>query len=151
MALTPTINLPETNVAFLHLLTITAASDVIRVVNNDEPVVSRGQTFDPYPFSLALPVSDGEKQPELLLNIDNVDQRLVRAIRELLTPPTVLFEMVLSVSPDVPERAIDFLRADSINYDAMSIQFRLRPNNILARKFPSSTYSPARYRDLHFA
>jgi len=140
MALTPTINLPETNVAFLHLLTITAASDVIRVVNNDEPVVSRGQTFDPYPFSLALPVSDGEKQPELLLNIDNVDQRLVRAIRELLTPPTVLFEMVLSVSPDVP-----------ISYDAMSIQFRLRPNNILARKFPSSTYSPARYRDLHFA
>lgn len=151
MPLEPTINLVETEICFLHLLTITAGTDVIRVVNNDEPITSRGNVFDPYPFALALPVADGERQPELTLDIDNVDQRLVKAIRELLEPPKVLFELVLSNAPDVPERVIDFLRADFISYDAMGIQFKLRPDNILARKFPSSSYSPSRYRDLHFS
>jgi hypothetical protein len=150
MALTPTIHLPETDVAFLHLLTITAQADVITLVNNNMPIVSRGVTFEPYPFALALPTTDGEKQPELMLQIDNVDQSLTKAIRELLDPPIVLFEMVLSNDLDTVERSIDFLRADFIEYDAMSVQFRLRPDNFMGRKFPSSKYTPSRYPDLHF-
>jgi len=150
MALVPTINLQETDVAFLHLLTITSSTDIIRVVNNNEPIVSRGQTFEPYPFELSLPISDGERQPELMLNIDNVDQLLVHAIRELLEPPVVKFEMILSDAPDVVERTIDFLRADFVEYNSMQIQMRLRPDNIMGRKFPSSKYTPSRYPDLHF-
>ena len=150
MALTPHINLPEIDVAFLHLLTIQAHGDTIRVVNNNEDVVSRGDTFLAYAFSLALPVDDGERQPELLLTIDNVDQRLVKAIRELLTPPTVKFEMVLSISPDTVERTIDFLRADFVGYDAMQIQLRLRPQNVMGRRFPYSRYTPSEYPDLAF-
>ena len=63
MALTPHINLPEIDVAFLHLLTITAQGDVIRLVNNNEDIVSRGDTFSAYPFMLALPVDDGINKP----------------------------------------------------------------------------------------
>ena len=148
MALAPAINLPEINIAFLHLLTITASKDVIHLVNNDEAITSNGVTFDPYPFSLTLPVSDGEKQSELRLRVDNVDQTLTQAIRELLSPPLVKLEMVLSNDPDTVERTIDFLRADFVNYDSMSVEFRLRPENIMGRKFPSSKYTPARYPDL---
>ena len=148
MALTPTINLPETDVALLHLLTITASNDVIHLVNNNEQITSNGVTFDPYPFSLTLPISDGEKQAELMLQVDNVDQTLTQAIRELLDPPLIKLEMVLSNAPDVVERTIDFLRADFVSYDSMSVQFKLRPENIMGRKFPSSTYSPSRYPDL---
>ena len=151
MPLQPTINLPETSTAILHLLTITAQGDVIRVVNNNEPIVSNGETFEPYAFSLKLPMSDGEKQMELLLQIDNVDQSLTKAIRELLEPPTMKLDMILSTDPDTVERSIDFLRADFINYDSMSVQFRLRPDNMMGRKFPSSRYTPARYSDLFFA
>ena len=150
MALTPVINLPETNQALLHLLTITASTDIIHLVNNNEPITSNGQVYDPYPFALTLPMSDGERQVELILQIDNVDQTLTHAIRELLTPPIIKLEMVLSGSPDTVERTIDFLRADFISYDSMSVQFRLRPENIMGRKFPSSKYTPARYPDLFF-
>ena len=150
MALTPHINLPEIDVAFLHLLTITAQGDVIRLVNNNEDVVSRGDTFSAYPFMLALPVDDGERQPVLLLKIDNVDQRLVKAIRELLEPPLVKFEMVLSISPDTVEQTIDFLRADFVSYDAMQIQLRLRPQNVMGRRFPYSRYVPSEFPDLFF-
>ena len=150
MALTPVINLPETNQALLHLLTITSATDIIYLVNNNEPITSNGQVYDPYPFALTLPMSDGERQVELILQIDNVDQTLTHAIRELLTPPIIKLEMVLSGSPDTVERTIDFLRADFISYDSMSVQFRLRPENIMGRKFPASKYTPARYPDLFF-
>ena len=150
MALTPTINLPETNVALLHLLTLTAQGDVIHLVNNSEPITSNGQVFDPYPFALTLPLSDGERQTELILQIDNVDQSLTKAIRELLTPPAVKLDMVLSNTPDTIEQTIDFLRADFVSYDSLSVQFRLRPDNIMGRKFPSSKYTPARYSDLFF-
>ena len=150
MALTPHINLPEIDVAFLHLLTITAQGDVIRLVNNNEEVTSNGNVFQPYPLALSLPVDDGERQPELLLTIDNVDQRLVKAIRELLEPPLVKFEMVLSISPDTVEQTIDFLRADFVSYDSMQIQLRLRPQNILGRRFPYSRYTPSEYADLFY-
>ena len=150
MALTPHINLPEIDVAFLHLLTITAQGDVIRLVNNNEDIVSRGDTFLAYAFALALPIDDGERQPELLLTVDNVDQRLVKAIRELLEPPLIKFEMALSISPDTVEQTIDFLRADFVNYDAMQIQLRLRPQNVMGRRFPYSRYVPSEYPDLAF-
>ena len=150
MALTPTINLPEVDVAFFFLLTVKAAGDTIRLVNNYEDIDSRGDTFMAYPFSLALPADTGEALPELLLTIDNVDQRLMKAIRELLEPPEITFEMVLSSAPNVVERTIDFLRADFVSYDAMGIQMRLRPNNIMGRNFPSSKYLPGTYPDLAF-
>jgi len=150
MALQPTINLPEIDVAFWFLLTIKAAGDTIRLVNNYEDVVSRGETYMAYPFSLALPADTGEALPELTLTIDNVDQRLVKAIRELLEPPEITFEMVLSSAPDVVERTIDFLRADFVSYDAMGIQMRLRPTSIMARAFPSSKYTPGTHPDLAF-
>ena len=151
MALAPAINLQETDIAFLHLLTITTGTDIIRVVNNNEEIVSRGETFAPYAFSLTLPISDGERQPELDLTIDNVDQSLTEAIRALLEPPTIKFEMILSNAPDVVERTIDFLRADFISYDALAIQFKLRPDNIMGRKFPSSRYTPAVYPDIFYS
>ena len=150
MPLQPTVNLPEIDVAFWFLLTIRAAGDTIRVVNNYEDITSRGNTFIAYPFNLALPSDTGEAMPELMLTIDNVDQRLVKAIRELLTPPDITFEMVLSSAPNTVERTIDFLRADLITYDAMSIQMRLRPNSIMGRNFPVSKYTPGRYPDLAF-
>lgn len=151
MALAPTINLLETNAAILHLLTLTAGTDVMRFVNNNEAITSRGEVFQPYPFSLILPVADGERQQELELIIDNVDGRLTKAIRELITPPLFKFEMIISVTPDVVERTIDFLRAEFISYNSLSIDFRLRHDNIMGRKFPASKYTPARYPDLFYA
>lgn len=150
MALTPTVNLPEINVAFWFLLTIKSQDDVIRVVNNAENVYSRGEEFIAYPFSLSLPIDDGDSLPELTLVIDNVDQLLVEAIRELLDPPEIKFELVLSSNVNQVERTIDFLRADFISYDAMKIQMRLRVNNIMSRQFPYSRYNPANYPDLFF-
>ena len=79
-----------------------------------------------------------------------MDQRLVKAIRELLEQPLVKFELVLSICNDTVEQTIDFLRADFVSYDAMQIQLRLRPQNVMGRRFPYSRYVPSEFPDLHF-
>ncbi len=80
MALSPEMYDVTTDAAFFVLLTITSAdgSDVSRLVNNNEPVTSRGEVFEPYPFSIVMPIDDPDQQPQATLNIDNVDLRIIR-------------------------------------------------------------------------
>ncbi len=150
MALLPVVNQSSTNQAFLFLLTFTTPGSVIRVVNNNEDIVSRGETYTAYPFNIVLDADTGEKQPEIKLTIDNVDQYLVEMIRGLLDPPAIKLELILSGSPDTVEKTIDYLRLGNVNYDAMSIQAIMRPINILQRKFPSTSYTASRFADLFF-
>lgn len=150
MALIPAVNQSQTNEAFLFLLTITTPSEVIRVVNNMEDIVSRGETYTAYPFSLSLPADTGDKQPNLQLVIDNTDQALVNAIRGFPKAPSVKVELIVSGSPDIVEKSIDFLQVSSVSYDALSITIEMRPVNILARKFPAASYSSTEFPDLYF-
>lgn len=150
MALIPAVNQSQTNEAFLFLLTITTPSEVIRVVNNMEDIVSRGETYTAYPFSLSLPADTGDKQPNLQLVIDNTDQALVNAIRGFPKAPSVKVELIVSGSPDIVEKSIDFLQVSSVSYDALSITIEMRPVNILARKFPAATYGSTEFPDLYF-
>ena len=152
MALVQEVNRSTTDSAFLFLLTITPPNGgtPIRVVNNNEDVVSRGNTYTAYPFALTLPNDDGETAPSVQLSIDNVDQLLVESIRESLQPPTFVLELVLSNNPDQVEKQISHLRLSNVEYDAMGITGTLSPINILSRKWPAETYDPVSYPGLFY-
>ena len=150
MAITPAIYQTSTNEAFLWLLTITSANETLRVVNNMEDVVSRGNTFTAYPFNISLPVEDGAKELALTLTIDNVDQMLVEAIRGFLEPPMMTLDLVLSSDFDTVEKKIDFLRLANVEYDALQIRGSLKPINVLGNSFPASNYDPAQFPSLFY-
>lgn len=150
MAITPAIYQTSTNEAFLWLLTITSANETLRVVNNMEDVVSRGNTFTAYPFNISLPVEDGAKELALTLTIDNVDQMLVEAIRGFLEPPMMTLELVLSSDFNTVEKKIDFLRLANVEYDALQIRGSLKPINVLGNSFPASNYDPAQFPSLFY-
>ena len=151
MALEPVVNASATDEAFLFLLTITDSSgDVLRVVNNNEEVISRGNTFIAYPFSIILANDDGNTLPVLQLTIDNVDQMIVEGIRESLQPPMFLLELVLSSDPDTVEKSISQLRLGNIKYDALSVTGILTPMNTLTRRFPAESYTPVNYPGLFY-
>lgn len=150
MAITPAIYQTSTNEAFLWLLTITSANETLRVVNNMEDVVSRGNTFTAYPFNISLPVEDGAKELALTLTIDNVDQMLVEAIRGFLEPPMMTLELVLSSDFNTVEKKIDFLRLSNVEYDALQIRGSLKPINVLGNSFPASNYDPAQFPSLFY-
>lgn len=150
MAITPAIYQTTTDEAFLWLLTITSPTETLRVVNNMEDVVSRGQTYTAYPFNISLPVEDGSKALSLTLTIDNVDQLLIESIRGFLEPPTMKLELVLSSDFDTVEKKIDFLRLSNVEYDQLQIRGQLKPNNVLGNSFPATSYDPAQFPALFY-
>lgn len=149
---TPAINASLTNTAFFYLLTITppTGAEKIHLVNNTEPVVSNGLTFQPYPFTLSLPLDTGDKIPSIQLTIDNVDQSLTNAIRELETAPAIRIQLVTSTFPDLVEKDLDFLRLRNVNYNAISITGVLEIASIWARRFPAERVDPVRFPSLFF-
>ena len=150
---TPYVNASATTIAWFFLLTITPASgsEVIYLVNNNEPVISNGITYLPYPFRLTLPLDTGDKIPQVTLSIDNVDQLLVDAIRELEIAPTIRVQLITSAFPDLVEKDLDFLKLRNVSYDAMSITGTLEVASVWARKFPSEMVDPTRYPALFYS
>jgi hypothetical protein len=145
-------NASSTHAAWFFLLSITPASgdEVIHLVNNNEPVISNGITYMPYPFNLTLPLDTGDKIPAITLTIDNVDQMLVDAIRELEVAPSIRVQLITSVFPDLIEKDLDFLRLRNVSYDAMSITGTLEIASVWARKFPSEQVDPVHFPALFY-
>lgn len=145
------INASSTDAAFLFLLTITPVGEPpVYFVNNNEQVVSRGITFEPYPFALILPTDDGAKAPVVKLGIDNVDRRLISAIRETKKPPILKIELITTYEPDTPEKVLDFLELRDAQYSAASIILTLAPANVMTRSFPKEHYDPVSFPDLFY-
>lgn len=133
----------SSDVAWLCLLTITAQDlPPLYVVNNSEPVVSRGITFAPYHFEVTLPTDDSDRLPQVSLVISNVDRAIVEFIRGQQVAPGIAIELVTSAYPDVVEKSLTFLKLTSVTYDAMTVQGSLDVDNFLTQKFPAEAYVP---------
>lgn len=136
----------SSNVAWLALLTITDASGhTLRVVNNSVAVVSRGNTFEPYPFDVTLPQDDSEQLPSVSLVISNLDAAIIEYVRESIEPPGIAIELVTSQYPDQVEVSLTFLRLGSVTYDAMTVSGQLAVDNFLTQKFPAEAYDPVAF------
>lgn len=149
---TPYLYESSSDVAWFFLLSITPANstEVIRLVNNNEPVVSNGETYIAYPFDLILPLDTGDKIPSIKLRIDNVDQMIVDAIRELELAPKIRIQVVTSAFPDLVEKDLDFLQMRAVEYNASTIEATLEIASIWARKFPGEVIDPTNYPSLFF-
>jgi Domain of unknown function (DUF1833) len=149
---TPSLNASSTNTAWFFLLTINPASGgtPINLVNNNEMVTSNGVDYQPYPFSLTLPLDTGDKIPQITLTIDNVDQLLTNAVRELELAPSIRVQLITSAFPDLVEKDLDFLKLRNVSYDAMSITGTLEVASVWARKFPSEIIDPVHYPSLFY-
>jgi hypothetical protein len=140
----PLIQSVSSEIVLLALLTFTLPGQpTLRVVNNTEDVVSRGDTFMAYPFTLSLPADDSDKLPSLSIQISNVSQDLIEYLRQLPEPPRVLLEIVSNVDFNIVEKSIGFLKLSSVNYDALVITLSMTLDNFLARRFPKEDYIPA--------
>lgn len=114
---------------YLALLTIDhpdlpAEVRPMRFVRDYVDLVSRGHTFQRFPFNFARPGQGESKQPARLV-IDNVDQRIVRTLRALSTPPTLLVEFVIASHPDVIEEALPELKLYTVSGDRLAIEAAL--------------------------
>jgi hypothetical protein len=141
-------NAISSDAAWLVLLTFTLPGEPpLRVVNNTEPVTSRGDTFEPTAFEITLPTDDGEQLPKVQLEIVNVDGIVLDWVRKFPVAPNLKLEIVLSTQPDVVERSIDFLKLTSVDYDSLTISGTLLVENVLSAGY-GGQYSPFEFPGL---
>lgn len=136
----------------LALLTIESDdNDPLYVVANNEAIVSRGRTYEPYPFSITLPLDSGDERPSASLQIANVTPEIMTEVRRFITAPIVKIELVLMSSPSTVEKTIDFLRMVNVEYDALSITATLEPVDLWSQPAVEPIYSPIEFPGLRSA
>lgn len=142
------INAQESSEVWLVLLTMSnAGMTTIRVVNNNEDVVSRGNTYQAFPFELELPGEDPDSPSSARLRIDNVDKRIVEAIRSITTPPQITLEVILASQPDTVEISYSDLSLRSVDFDADSVRGELTFESIYSEPV-TLTITPNRFPGL---
>lgn len=139
---------PQTGEVWLVLLTISnPGMTTIRVVNNTEDVVSRGNTYQAFPFEIELPGEDPDSPSSARLRIDNVDKRIVEAVRSISTPPEVTIEVILASQPNTVEISYANLTLRSVEYDAGSVRGELVFESIFSEPV-TLTITPNRFPGL---
>lgn len=139
---------PESGEVWLVLLTISnPGMTTIRVVSNNEDITSRGNTYLAFPFEIELPGQDPDSPSSARLRIDNVDKRIVEAVRSITTPPNVTIEVVLASQPDTVEIAYSDLTLRSVEYDADSVRGELTFESIFSEPV-TLTITPNRFPGL---
>lgn len=99
------VNASQTDQIFLVILDIdhTDLPAPIRVVNNNESIISNGVTYIPTAFDFILPAQEDGVISNSTLSISNVDRVIVQAIRSISSPPIVTVRVILASDPDTVE------------------------------------------------
>jgi len=140
------MNAQATGEVWLVLLTLShpTLATPIRLVNNNEDVVSRGSTFLAFPFEVELPGEDPDQPPKAMLRIDNVDRRVVQTIRSITAPPTVTLEVILASAPNTVEVSFTNMTLRNAQYDTSTVSGELTFDSIYTEPV-TLTMTPSRF------
>lgn len=140
----------ETGEVFAFLITIEhdTLSTPLRFTSNNAAIVSRGETYIPFPFDVSLVDEIPGELPQVTLTICAVDQSLVDDVRGFQEPPTVTVELVMASTPDVVEAGAYQLTWRSVKYNAFVIEGTLGPPDTLTSSFPKERFTPRDFPSL---
>lgn len=107
-------------------------------------VTSGGRDFTYAPFHISLP-DDSEDVPTSSFRIDNIDRRIIEAIRTIATKPTFKIWVVLDDDPDRIEAGPWIMRLANTRYDVLFIQLDVEGPSLLSEPHPAKTYNALDY------
>ena len=93
-------------------------------------------------FGIELPEEAGENISTVRLSIDNVDRKIVSAIRRASVPPEVLMWIVLRDSPDVVEAGPFYFVLESAEYNGETVTGELAFEDVTNRRYPKHEFTP---------
>lgn len=134
----------HTDQVLLWLLTITheASGETHRLVSDIEDIVSRGETFQAFPFEFVLPSDDGEQLPEIPVVIKHASEELIALLRKNADGVVILAEIILASAPDQPEFAIEDLVIKTVTYGDNQITLIAKVEDLMTQRFPADDYLP---------
>lgn len=146
------VTAPETEKVFLHLLTIeTSGGAVLRFVDNNQNITSRGNEFQAAGFSLILPEQTANAPRPCRLAIDNVDLIIFQTIKQAVGQDvTVAVCVIMADTPDVYERGPLKYRMRNVKATKETIEGEVYDFYLVDRKFPKDTYTPEDFPGMFF-
>lgn len=140
----------ETEEVFLVLLTIDheALPFPIRLCNDNQDTISRGNTFIAFRFEIQLPSSEADSPPRARIRVDNVDKRIVDAVRSVTSAPTVVMEIIRAATPDIIEVSLPGFQLTNVAYNALVVTGDLGLENLLLEPYPGAIFDPGRFPGL---
>ena len=140
----------QTGEAFLALITIDHAelAQAVRVTSDAVATTSRGDSFVAFPFEVVLPEDNSERPPRARLKIDNVDRAILRQLRAISSPATVLIEMVRGDDPDTVEASFPDFKLRDVGYDVLAVEGSLDLEDFISEPFPAGVFSPGNFEAL---
>ena len=143
---------PETEKVFLHILTIeTSGGAVLRFVDNNQNITSRGNEFFAAGFTIILPEQTGDAPRPCRLAIDNTDMSIFQIVKQAVGQDvTVTVCVIMADTPDVYERGPLKYRLRNIRASKETIEGEVYDFYLADRKFPKDTYTPEDFEGMFF-
>lgn len=148
----------ESGEVWLALITIDHAdfTEPMRVANDPmqqlpvagvRGVVSRGEEYSYMPFTLQLPSQDDTGSGRVQLKIDNVDRRIVKAVRRA-GRCTLTIEVVRASEPDEPEMTLPEMVLDNVKHNVLEVSGDVSTEYYDLEPFPSRRFTPSDFPGL---
>ena len=141
----------ETDEVFLVLLRFDEASlsEPIRVVHNNEDIVSRGETYVHFQFGFEFPAETGDAPRAVRIQIDAVDRQIIAALRAATGQPEVHLEVVLASDPDTVEAGPWVMQLENATYDSVRVSGEINFAGVERTRSANHTYTPHSFPDLY--
>lgn len=134
----------------VELLTISGAGfTTLRVCNNNENIISNGQTFIAYPFRLTLP-SDGENAPVARVQIANVSREIGQAIDAATDNVTFQIDLILASNPDLLEKSFGGLDLRTVSRTPLIVEGEIQSASFASEPCPHIRVTPGRFPGMFF-
>lgn len=140
----------QSDAAVWFLLEISHPTELptpLRFVNNTEPVVRLGETWNPYWFDVTLPSEDADQLPKVTLTLENIEREILDALRALESPLDVKLYVVTSADETMVVGPVEFVWRDT-QYDATTIQGSLEGEDTLNQRWPKDEFVPSKFPGL---
>jgi hypothetical protein len=115
----------------------------IRLVADEQDIVSNGNTYTAFPFSVILPDDQVGRVATTTLELCNVSLELVSQLDALTTYPELTLSLVLASSPDTLELGPAEYQVSGYGYNGTTISAALAFENINEELSPSRTINPS--------
>ena len=140
----------EATGVWVALATIThrALSEPVRIANNNDNVISRGNLYHKCPFAVKLPLHSEDGPPGAQLRAPNVSQDLVAILREIDSPASIKFEIVLASDPNFIEIEYGIMQITFVRITEALIAATVGLDDLRTEPFPAHGFVPTYFPGL---
>ena len=143
---------PETDVVFLHLLAVEVdGGAVLRFVDNNQHVTSRGNEYLAAGFTIILPEQTDDAPKPCRLAIDNIDLIIFQEIKKAAGKEvTVTVCVITADTPDIYERGPLKYKLRNVRANKETVEGEVYDFHLTDRKYPKDTYTPEDFEGMFF-